>query len=134
MVQAEEVAGDESQRDAAFTRASQAVCAIQIADCLPVLFCDRDGACVAAAHAGWRGLSAGVLEQTDGRAARAAIQDLLAWLGPAIGPRAFEVGADVLDAFVAAIPSAQRIHAARPGKVAGRPVRARTSAAGSAPA
>jgi polyphenol oxidase len=84
--------------DAAWTRSAGVVCAVQAADCLPVLFCDRDGTTVAVAHAGWRGLSAGVLERTVAAMARPPVE-LMAWLGPAIGPRAFEVGRDVLDAF-----------------------------------
>jgi polyphenol oxidase len=84
--------------DAAWTRSAGVVCAVQAADCLPVLFCDRGGTTVAAAHAGWRGLSAGVLERTVAAMARPP-GELLAWLGPAIGPRAFEVGRDVLEAF-----------------------------------
>ncbi|MGH8402564.1 MAG: polyphenol oxidase family protein, partial [Gammaproteobacteria bacterium] len=75
--------------DAAVTQALDKACVIMTADCLPVLFCDRAGKTVAAAHAGWRGLTAGVLE-----AAIAAMQtspdDILAWLGPAIGPDAYE--------------------------------------------
>lgn len=91
--------------DAAFTRAPGVVCAIQVADCLPVLFCDRDGTTVAAAHAGWRGLSAGVLERTVA-AFEAPADTLLAWLGPAIGPTAFEVGMDVFEAFTTTDPQA----------------------------
>ena len=101
--------------DAAFTRVRGAVCAVQAADCLPVLFCDREGSCVAAAHAGWRGLSAGVLEQTVA-ALGVSADRLIAWLGPAIGPRAFEVGADVLDAFARSDPSHSAFVAVRPGK------------------
>ncbi len=87
--------------DAAVTRTRGRVCAVMIADCLPVLLCDRDGAAVGAAHAGWRGLSAGVLEATlDAMACEP--PRVLAWLGPAIGPRAFEVGAEVRAAFLSA--------------------------------
>ncbi len=90
-----------------------------IADCLPVLFADRAGTAVGIAHAGWRGLAAGVLEATvaafdDLRVDRA---DLVAWLGPAIGPRAFEVGDDVRDAFRAGDPDAEAFFVPhRPGK------------------
>lgn len=84
--------------DAAFTRATGAVCAVMTADCLPILLCRRDGAAVAAVHAGWKGLAGGIVE-----AAIAALgtTDLLAWLGPAIGPDAFAVGEEVRRAFVA---------------------------------
>lgn len=75
------------------------------ADCLPVLLCDRSGRTVAAAHAGWRGLCDGVLENTV-RAMRASGEDLLAYLGPAIGPAAFEVGDEVQAAFVKCDPQA----------------------------
>jgi len=115
VVQADRVA-QETSADAAFTRARGVVCAVQVADCLPVLFCDRDGTCVAAAHAGWRGLSAGVLEQTIAALGLPASR-LIAWLGPAIGPRAFEVGADVLSAFAQSDPSHSAFAAAAdPGK------------------
>lgn len=91
--------------DAAITRRTGVVCAIQSADCLPVLFAARDGSCVGAAHAGWRGLAAGVLENTVA-ALPAAPRQLLAWLGPAIGPSSFEVGAEVRDLFVGTDPGA----------------------------
>ena len=84
--------------DAVFTRRRHHVCVVQMADCMPVLFADEAGTAVAAAHAGWRGLAGGVLEATLA-AMRISGDRMLAWLGPAIGPRAYEVGEDVLDAF-----------------------------------
>jgi YfiH family protein len=83
------------------------VCAILTADCLPVLFADLDGKVVGAAHAGWRGLAAGVLGATVARMREQGAGELTAWLGPAIGPEAFEVGTDVLEAFRAALPDGQ---------------------------
>ncbi len=87
--------------DAAVTNAAGVVCAVRTADCLPVALTDRAGRAVGIAHAGWRGLAAGVLENTvrNLNANGAASGDLIAWLGPAIGPQKFEVGADVHDAF-----------------------------------
>lgn len=76
--------------DASYSRTPGAVCAVMTADCLPVLFCNRDGTEVAAAHAGWRGLCEGVLEATVARFADKA-ENIMAWLGPAIYPQAFEV-------------------------------------------
>ncbi len=99
--------------DAAFTRAGGRVCAIMVADCLPVLFASRDGAAVGAAHAGWRGLAAGVLEATV-RAMGVPPGGLVAWLGPSIGKQHYEVGAEVRDAFVAPDPAAAE--AFRPGR------------------
>lgn len=81
------------------------VCAVLTADCLPVLLCDRAGTQVAAVHAGWRGLAGGVLEAAVARFT-AAPGGLLAWLGPAIGPAAFEVGDEVRQAFTATDPAA----------------------------
>lgn len=97
-----------TRADASFSHTPGVVCAIQTADCLPVLFCDTAGSVVAAAHAGWRGLAAGVLEATVAAMVRqgAAFESVIAWLGPAIGPRAFEVGAEVRAAFVAHDPAA----------------------------
>ena len=89
------------EADAALTRRTGTACTVMTADCLPVLFCDDAGTVVAAAHAGWRGLLAGVLENTVS-AMEAPPKELMAWLGPAIGPRAFEVGDEVRTAFVAA--------------------------------
>jgi YfiH family protein len=102
--------------DGAVARRVDTVCAVESADCLPVLFTDREGSVVAAAHAGWRGLAAGVLEATL-VAMRADPADVLVWMGPAIGPRVYEVGADVLGAHCAADPGAVTCFAAhRPGK------------------
>ena len=104
------------EADAAFSRTADCVCAVMTADCLPVLFCDRAGTVVAAAHAGWRGLLAGVLESTIA-AMDVAPGELLAWLGPAIGPEAFEVGDEVRAAFVARDPAAaSAFRAGQPGK------------------
>lgn len=95
----------EPEADGVFTTRANVVCAVQSADCLAVLFCDRDASVVAAAHAGWRGLCAGVLESTV--AALPVTPDrLMAWIGPAIGPEAFEVGAEVREAFIAVDPAA----------------------------
>ena len=93
--------GRESNReaDASLTRQSGIVCAVLTADCLPLLFCDRSGSVVAAAHAGWRGLAGGVLEATVA-AMQVSPGEILAWMGAAIGPQAFEVGDDVREAFV----------------------------------
>ena len=86
------------EADAAVTREPQKVCVVQMADCMPVLFTDVAGTTVAAAHAGWRGLAGGVLEATVA-AMRIREDELLAWLGPAIGPRVYEVGDEVRAAF-----------------------------------
>jgi YfiH family protein len=93
------------EADASFATETNVVCAIMAADCLPVLLCDRAGSVVAAAHAGWRGLSSGVIENTVKAMGRPG-SELLAYLGPAIGPSAFEVGADVHAAFVSHDPRA----------------------------
>ena len=88
--------------DAAWTDEIGLACTVTAADCLPVLFCTSDGRAVAAAHAGWRGLAAGVLENTVAAlcaGSGCAPQEVRAWLGPCIGPAAFEVSADVLQAF-----------------------------------
>ena len=86
--------------DAVVSHSPNHVCAIQVADCLPVLFAARDGSAVAAAHAGWRGLAGGVLEAAV-RRMKVEPSQLIAWLGPAIGPASFEVGGEVRAAFVA---------------------------------
>ncbi len=108
--------GDAPRADAAVAATRGAVCCVLTADCLPLLLCDAAGTRVAAVHAGWRGMAAGVIE-----AAVAALEvparELLAWMGPAIGPRAFEVGPEVRDAFEATDPGACEAFAPhRPGK------------------
>ncbi|WP_250529040.1 peptidoglycan editing factor PgeF [Caballeronia sp. ATUFL_F1_KS4A] len=97
--------GERTRADASVTDRAGVVCVVMTADCLPVLFCDDDGRAVGAAHAGWRGLAGGIIEKTGERVASLAgvpASSLNAFLGPAIGPQAFEVGEDVLDAFIAA--------------------------------
>lgn len=91
------------QADGCWTSELELPCAVLTADCLPVLFVARDGLCVAAAHAGWRGLVNGVLEATV-QALPCDAQNLSVWLGPAIGPQAFQVGDEVRAAFVAEYP------------------------------
>jgi polyphenol oxidase len=88
------------EADASFTRKPGTVSVVKAADCMPVLFTDVDGTTVAAAHAGWRGLAGGVLEETV-KAMGVPSQKIIAWLGPAIGPRVYEVGEDVHQAFAA---------------------------------
>lgn len=90
---------DEPQADAAVTSQANTVLTVLTADCLPVVFASKEGDEIAVAHAGWRGLAAGVLEATL-QAMRTPPQDVLAWLGPAAGPNAYEIGTEVRDAFV----------------------------------
>jgi polyphenol oxidase len=91
--------------DGSVTRTPGTVCAVLTADCLPVLLADRDSRVVAAAHAGWRGLAAGAIEAAVAKL-RIDPASVLAWLGPAIGPRAFEVGSEVVAAFCDPDPGA----------------------------
>ncbi|MCF6282824.1 MAG: peptidoglycan editing factor PgeF [Candidatus Polarisedimenticolaceae bacterium] len=93
------------QADAAISRSSGSVCAVMTADCLPLLLCDYQGRCVAAVHAGWRGLLNGVIEAALEKMALPA-EEILAWMGPAIGPTAFEVGDEVFHAFTQRDPTA----------------------------
>jgi YfiH family protein len=111
--------------DASIASAPGVVCAVLSADCLPVLLADVDGKAVGAAHAGWRGLAAGVLGETVAALRAAGAGELTAWLGPAIGPEKFEVGTDVLDSFLVGArgaAEAEQLRAAfaeypgRPGK------------------
>lgn len=103
--------------DAAVTARHEVACAIMTADCLPVIFCDRAGTRVAAAHAGWRGLSAGVLEATV-KAMGGEPADILAWMGPAIGSKSYEVGDEVRQTFVA--QSAEAAKAFATGRAVGK--------------
>lgn len=93
-------ANDAPEADASIASKPGVVCVIQTADCLPVLFCDVKGQVVGAAHAGWRGLLNGVLENTLKHMRSAGAGEIIAWLGPAIGPQCFEVGAEVVHAFI----------------------------------
>lgn len=102
--------------DAAVTRARGIVLAVKTADCLPVLFADRSGTVAGVAHAGWRGLAAGVLDATV-EALDVPAHEVAAWIGPAIGPDAFEVGADVYDTYCRPDPGcAQHFVPLREGK------------------
>ncbi len=103
-------AGGEPQADAAVGRRRGTVCVVMVADCMPVILADADGSVVGVAHAGWRGLSSGVIEATV-RAMGS--RTLIAWLGPAIGPRVYEVGDEVCAAFLPEEQSA--FVATRPG-------------------
>jgi len=106
---------DEPEADASVTRTSGVVLAIKTADCLPVLFCAEDGPEIAAAHAGWRGLSAGVLENTLS-AMQAPRENVIAWLGPAIAAQSYEVGDEVREGFLMHDPAAvSAFNATRPG-------------------
>ncbi len=93
--------GNTVAADGAVTARAHVPCAVMVADCLPVLLCTEDGSRVGAAHAGWRGLRSGLLERTV-EAMVANPARIMAWLGPAIGPNAFEVGLDVVEAFAPA--------------------------------
>ncbi|MDU8361742.1 peptidoglycan editing factor PgeF [Pseudomonas syringae group sp. J309-1] len=91
------------EADASWTATPGIACTIMTADCLPALFCDRAGTRVAAAHAGWRGLAAGVLEAAAD-SLQVAPEDIMVWLGPAIGQPSFEVGGEVREAFISTHP------------------------------
>ena len=110
VVDAQQLEPSAGAADASFTDAPNVVCAVSIADCMPVLLADTSGRCVGVAHAGWRGLASGVI-QAIVNAMRARLEDagaeLLAYLGPAIGPRHFEVGPEVLDAMRTQLPDAE---------------------------
>jgi YfiH family protein len=108
-------ANGEPEADGSIARASGVVCAVLVADCMPVLIADAAGCAVGVAHAGWRGLAHGVIESTLD-ALGGDPGELLAWLGPAIGPRVYEVGDEVRAAFLARDPAAESaIRATRRG-------------------
>lgn len=109
---------DGTAADACTATATGLACTIMVADCLPVLFTDEAGHRVAAAHAGWRGLAGGVLEQTARSFASGEVGKVIAWLGPCIGPKAFEVGPEVKAAFEAHAPEAAECF--RPSASAGK--------------
>lgn len=108
VVHAADPGGEPPEADAAWTDRPGVACAVLTADCLPVLLCDRAGTRVAALHGGWRGLAAGVIEATLAAIEGSGVPpgELLAWLGPAIGPEAYEVGDEVRRALAARDPDA----------------------------
>ena len=99
VVDASRYVADHEQADASYTTSCETICAVLTADCLPILLSDEQGACVGVVHAGWRGLLAGVIQQTI-IAMTTYAKPTFAWLGPAIGPQAFEIGSDVYEPFV----------------------------------
>lgn len=107
------IANHANEADGSFTTQAGVVCAVLTADCLPVFLCDRRGTTVAVLHAGWRGLAAGIIEAGIARMGIPG-EALLAWLGPAIGPAAFEVGDDVREVFVRTDADSTRAFTANP--------------------
>jgi YfiH family protein len=110
VVKADQISGA-TEADASYTDSAGTVCAVLTADCLPLLFCGDGGSVIAAAHAGWRGLQAGIIEQT---LQAMSCTQVSVWLGPAIGPGNFEVGDEVREAFLSLDPEAAgafQIHA-----------------------
>lgn len=101
--------------DASFSTQKNVVCVIMTADCLPVLLCDQAGSVVAAVHAGWRSLCEGVIEATV-KQMNVSPSTIMAWLGPAIGPAAFEVGSEVREAFILADAQASNAFAQKGDK------------------
>jgi YfiH family protein len=102
------------QADACIATHRSAVCVVMTADCLPILLCDQQGTVVGAVHAGWKGLATGVIEATV-QAMNVPSKNLMAWLGPAISQKAFEVGAEVREVFIAANPQAESAFVAGQG-------------------
>jgi YfiH family protein len=106
-IQADACSKTGPEADASYTREPNTICAVLTADCLPLLVCNKTGTEVAAIHAGWKGLQAGVIEATLAELSSPA-EDCLVWLGPGMGPKAFEVRDDVRDLFLAADPQAEQ--------------------------
>ncbi|NOZ38386.1 MAG: peptidoglycan editing factor PgeF [Gammaproteobacteria bacterium] len=115
IIDAARCAPNQNEADGSYTTQPQVICSVLSADCLPILICDRTGATVAAVHAGWRGLATGIIEQAIATLP-ASPNDLLVWLGPAIGPDAYEVGDEVRETFIAHTPAAKTAFAAQQGK------------------
>lgn len=92
--------------DASFTRDTNCICAVLTADCIPILACDKQGTIVAAIHAGWKGIARGIIEASI-KALNIDPKDLLVWLGPAIGPNAFQIQQDVVTTLCQQIPACQ---------------------------
>ncbi len=115
IVQADTVTAD-TEADAVWTRTPGVVCAIMVADCLPVLLADKDGEIVAAVHAGWRGLASGLIQSTIAKMTSEMKRplEIKAWLAPRIGAEAFEVGQDVYDAVTATLPEAREAFVLQP--------------------
>jgi len=105
IVDAARCTSGQTKADGSYTTEPQVICTVLSADCLPILICDRAGTTVAAVHAGWRGLAAGIIEQAIATLPVHG-KDLLAWLGPAIGPDAYEVGNEIRATFIAHDPAA----------------------------
>jgi hypothetical protein len=101
------------EADACYSDRINDICIVMTADCLPLLICDLEGNEVVAIHAGWRGLANNIIEQTVARF-KSDNRNLLVWLGPAIGPNAFEVGGDVVDRFIQRDPQAEKAFKAKP--------------------
>lgn len=119
VVDIDQAGAERARADAAVASRPGRVAVVLTADCLPVFLTDRAGTRVAVAHAGWRGMAAGVLENTV-RALGRDPRDVIAWMGPAIGPDAFEVGPEVREAFMAAdARAAEAFKAGKPGKFMG---------------
>ena len=116
VVQSDEIEPDSVEADASFTTSKNEICAVLTADCLPILLSDSNGECVGAVHAGWQGLAKGIIQQTIS-AMSEFLKPEYAWLGPAIGPKALEVGEDVYETYLQSnIAYEKAFIAKKPGK------------------